>query len=556
MNESKAPGRWFEQIGGPNAITLWSWLLTLPLGLVVGNVSTDIETDRSILVWSAILVAIHIFLGALMWLIWRVFLPGTPRKSRPVTAILVFVVLGLCRTVFLEVLDPIFGPEGTSLFTRLLTNVLGGAVVLALIALLVDDYRSHAEVTDKLRRVQASLQWLAEKEADTLRSADIDEITCVREQIEKQLRAGATGPENLRNISESIVRYRSHYLSEPAKFEFLPMVYERRTGRELVASLSSRIGWPNPLVLSLIVELLVFGPVATLWGGSFAFANALISTPLICGVLYLLRRWIPLPRGAVVRPLALAIWLILIGLVATAVSSSVISNLISPYPPYFGPSALLMLAVGVSLSIWKAVNVDHQKQRRAMMEAVAQEAKEVERIHGEFIRRRAAASEFLHGPIQSQLVASALKGESAEEVLQAVEKKFAEYNQIGAGTWNPKEQVLELIDAWSAVMKIDVDCSDATWNRLNREPLTSRLLVDTLSEAVTNSVRHGIPSDIKIAINSAISEGRQQLRVTVQSKGTLNGGIGSGSGLARLVDRGAELTLDQVGDHVILTAVL
>jgi len=42
----------------------------------------------------------------------------------------------------------------------------------------------------------------------------------------------------------------------------------------------------------------------------------------------------------------------------------------------------------------------------------------------------------------------------------------------------------------------------------------------------------------------------------VSSLGTLSGDIGNGTGLARLVDRGAQITLEELKDRVVLRAIL
>jgi len=234
-------------------------------------------------------------------------------------------------------------------------------------------------------------------------------------------------------------------------------------------------------------------------------------------------------------------------------SSVLVSTITQPFPSSVGPAVVLLLAAGLGLSAWNSVTSNRQQRRESMLAAVSEEAQALERVHGEVARRRAAAAEFLHGPIQSQLVASALKGESNQEALQAIEKRFAEYS-AASSHWDVQEQVNELVNAWAGVITITVNCSDETWERVRREPLTSRLLVDTLSEAVTNAVRHGAIADIDVSIVTTEADAR--VRLVVVSEGTLTGGIGNGTGLARLIDRGAQITLEQADERVIMIAQL
>ena len=552
---STAP-RWFHQIGGPNALSIWSWLITLPIGLIISSVTTSPSTaDWNPLVWTAVLVAVQTLLGALMWIAAVTLLPHRARPSRPALALSVFFSLGLIRVGLLEVLDPLFGPQGSSLQSRALTNVVGGTILLALIAVLVDDYRTHSEIAGQLRRAEASLKWLVEQETATLRAADLDEIARVRSQVEARLREGDSGTEHIRRISESIVRTRSHYLAETPGLDIPVHVADARSRGEIAMSVVQGLNWPHPLALALLAELLVLASVATSWSWSVAIANAVIAGLLIAGATAIARRFIPLPRAAWARPLLIVLGMALLGLGVATLSSILVSAITSPFRPALGIASTLLVVVGLGVSAWSSVTRDRQRQREVMMTAVASEAQALERIHGEVARRRASAAEFLHGPIQGQLVASALKGDSNEEALAAVEKRFAEYS-TSAARWDAGEQVDELVSAWAGVMSVRVSCSSDTWKHLRRTPLTSRLLVDTLSEALTNSVRHGTIADVDVVISTKEIDGHVRISLSVRSQGTLNRGTSKGTGLARLMDRGAQITLRQVGGHVVMSALL
>lgn len=548
--------RWLDQIGGPNALSIWSWLITLPLALVVGNLAPQSPSrDYNVLVWTGILLAIHVLLGVVMWVAAITLLPRRDRPSRPVVALVVFAALGAGRVGLLELLDPILGPQGTTLESRLLTNVVGGTIVLALIAVLVDDYRTHAAIEGQLRQAQASLQWLVEREPEALRAADLDEIARVRSQVEAELRGSATGPDHIRQISETVVRAQSHYLAEGAGPDLIRPQPTKRSSGEVTESILRGLDWPNPLTLAVVVECVVFPSVLTGWSVTIAIANLLIAGSLIALVVAGARRLIPLPNAGWARPVVVVGFLAALGFGLSVAASAVVTAIAGPFPLAIGPAVVLLVVFGLGLSTWNSVTRDRQQRREAMLVAVAEEAQALERVHGEVARRRAAAAEFLHGPIQSQLVASALKGESNEDALQAIERRFAEYSAAST-TWDVQEQVNELAHAWADVMAITVTCSADTWDRLRRTPLTSRLLVDTLSEAVTNSVRHGTVADVDVVIATDEIEDHVRVSLTVTSLGTLTRGTGSGTGLARLMDRGADINLHQDGDHVVMRALL
>jgi anti-sigma regulatory factor (Ser/Thr protein kinase) len=108
------------------------------------------------------------------------------------------------------------------------------------------------------------------------------------------------------------------------------------------------------------------------------------------------------------------------------------------------------------------------------------------------------------------------------------------------------------MDAWADVMSIRISCPPEIWQRLQREQLTARLLVDTLSEAVTNAVRHGEVGVIDVTNEDTDN----RVRLTVASLGTFIIGIGNGTGLARPVDRGGLVTLKQLDELVCMRALL
>lgn len=544
--------RWLRQIGGPNALSIWSWLITLPLALMVGNLSPESPTrEYSVLVWTAVLLAIHVLLGVVMWIAAVTLLPHRSRPSRPVVAIGVFVSLGAARAGLLEWLDPFLGPGATTLESRLFTNLVGGTVVLALIAVLVDDYRTHAAIEKQLRQAQASLQWLAEQGPQALRAADLDEIARVRDQVQRELSGGASGSQHIRQISDSIVRAQSHYLADEPSPDLVRLESSDRTPREVTVSILRGLNWPNPLGLALVVELVVLPSVLTGWSWQIAIANLLIAGSLIALATAGARRLIPLPNSAWGRPAVMGVVLIAFGAVLSIAASVLVTAIAGPFPLAVGPAVVLLVVFGLGLSTWNSVTRDRRQRRESMLAAVSDEAQEIERIHGEVTRRRAAAADFLHGPIQSQLVASALKGETNKEALESIEKRFAEYNE-STTRWDVQEQVAALTDAWSDIMAIRVSCAPEMWQCLQRKQLTARLLVDTLSEAVTNAARHGEVADIDVNIEDTDN----RVRLTVSSLGTLANGIGDGTGLARLVDRGAHITLDQLDERVVMQALL
>lgn len=54
---------WWQRIGGPNAITVWSWWITLPLSLLI-SLSGAREIGSPLGPWLALVLAVQIALIA------------------------------------------------------------------------------------------------------------------------------------------------------------------------------------------------------------------------------------------------------------------------------------------------------------------------------------------------------------------------------------------------------------------------------------------------------------------------------------------------------------
>jgi ABC-type multidrug transport system fused ATPase/permease subunit len=539
--------RWLQQIGGPNALTIWSWILTLPVALAAGSIYPETPTLNRVLQWTAILLLAHAVFGIVMWVITVTVLPHRPRRSRPAVALIAFASLGLARALTLQWADDATGLQGSTFTSRLATNVIGGVLILSLIAVLVDDYRTNATITRRLREAQESLSDLREREARTLQAADLDVLAEVQSHLELVLKESDSGPEGIRQVSESIVRPVSHRLAADDVNEAGEVRVSTRSWRTTTADVLRAMQAPSPLVLALIVEALAFGPVAASWGIRVAIANLVLGLTLVYAGARTIRAYGPLPTSPMLRPISLAAYLIVLAMISTFIASNLITAFVAPFPSTFAPAASLILASGLGLSMWTAVTRNQVNRRDAMANAVDEEIAAVEKLHADVQRRRSAAADFLHGPIQGQLVASALKGESGEQALDAISQRFAEYG-LEERIESSEEAINSLISAWNGVIDISLKSESSVWRLLDADPVRCKLVLDALSEAITNAVRHGDAGDITIELS--LEQGRITMIVT--SPGELTAGIGNGTGLARLRDRGAEVQLDPAERTVVL----
>jgi signal transduction histidine kinase len=192
--------------------------------------------------------------------------------------------------------------------------------------------------------------------------------------------------------------------------------------------------------------------------------------------------------------------------------------------------------VGLTLTIsaWVAASEGRADRRQALSDAVAHQARAVTELQSVVTERRQAAAHFLHGSVQNELVAASLRGDSMNALQSTVAEIFDSY---GAGQSGPDARsALEgLLTSWSAVLDITVRIDDEAWATIALDPSKGALLVDLISEGLTNAVRHASAKTLTLEV-SADGTG---LNVRVITPGLPKVTGSAGLGLQTLRERGA-----------------
>ena len=546
--------RWRErlqQIGGRNAITWWSWIVSIPLAMLVSSTYAGTPSSTDVLVWQSIVVAVQIFLGLLMWLGWKTILPNTKRASRPVVALIFFGVLGLTRGLAMQIAQEIVGISGGVFSERLAVNIVGSMVALSAIAIIVDDYRTDAAIVQRLARAQAVLARLRDREESDLRAADIEVLEQVQERINTELTTAGASPERVRDVAEEVVRPISHALAGQAAD--LAHLEADESGPKVKLTFGQAFGRmkaPSPLAVAVLVEGTVLGAVAVRYGMGVAVGNLVLGGSLTYLGCWLISKFCPLPKRPIGRLLTLALALAAVGAAATELTALVITPLNSTFPAGLIGVTGGVTSAGLALSLLAAVNSGRQLRQQEMAHAVAQEALGIERMRNLVEQRRLQAARFLHGTIQGELVAAALRNDTPSRVTELMSQRFAEYGTVQQRS--VEQQVHDVTSAWSQILNISLNVDTSCWDQLESDGARASLLMDALSEGLTNVVRHSSGKDVTIDVTTA----DQKIKLTVMSQGDADGSHSPGIGLAQLRARGAqvELTTRELNTH--LTVVL
>lgn len=544
--------RLFTQVGGQSAVTWWAWLITLPFAVLISSVYATPPTVQDVLAWTVILIGIHCVLGLIMLLAHYTVLPAKPRPSRPVTALALFAIMGVARALLLSAGQTWTGLGAFDLMERLAFNVIACMFLFSLLAIVIDEYRAHAAVMARLTSAQRSMDSLREEEETTLRDLDSKILREVHNELAHHLKKPDLNCTDLRQLSDSVVRSLSHDLAAPIQLTTESQIAEPESSfRQSTSRVLGRMEFPSPVAVVVTYSALVFGLVATRIGLVLALINAVVSSiPTLLG-LWAARRWLPLPSSPVLRPITIAVVTYLIGAIAGIINAWEMALMADDFPSSIPAIAAGVVTLTLALALWRAVSEDRIDRQERMALAVTEEAQEVSRLQQLQNSRRLDASRFLHGTIQNELAAASIRQGGSEDVATLISEAF---NSYGGSTSRDgqRENLQSLLNSWATILDIDAGIDEGCWEALDDQPERALLMVDIVSEGLTNTVRHSTGHSFTLRAHVESSK----IHLTITTTGRLKANKSAGIGLVDLKARGANISLSEHGGSTVLTADL
>lgn len=534
----KTGQRLLDQIGGKYAITFRAWLITLPLSVLISSVYATPPTLADVAKWTGALITIHAALGLLMLIAGATVLSSRPRQSRPKTAIAFFAMLGLARAVLLQLAQGHLGIGIFDISERLLFNIVASVVAFSAIAIVIDNFTADSVVTRNLLAARESLERLRETERSSLLTIDRQILADVEARVLQELRAQEVDSQRIRQISDSIVRELSHELSRPSDDDdFGDSIPESVPVWRSVALTTDRMRVPSPLAVVGIYQGLVFGTVVARLNLGFATINVLGALPTFFG-LWLMRRYVSLPRNGLARIAVLIGGFAAVGLIAAAINAWMWRTHFQSDSVSISAVATGVVALGLLLSLGNAVNEGREDRRRQLGATLTEQAQEVARLQQLVQERRKSAARFLHGTVQNQLIVSAMSGESSEQIQHTLSNLFTGYSAPPAHA-DARTELEGLLNSWSAVLTIDARIDDGVWELLEGDRHLQGLLADVVAEGLTNAVKHSSGRAIEIVVGTD----NDAVKATITTEGFGSHSTTRGIGLQDLQARGAEVEL-------------
>jgi len=508
--------RWWFQIGGPNALSIWSWLITLPMALGVSLTFEPDASDRDRLMWAGYVLAVQVLLGGLMWIAARTLLPRETGRSRPVVAMSVFVGLGAIRAAAMDLGGSSFDAVESSLATRLVINVLAGPIILAVIAVVVDTYRRHTAVMQRLQQAQASLEAVRSVALEAKDGDERELVQQVFDEVSEALTSRSVDPAQIKTVARDLVRTRSHEIERDDPIAIPEAVVVKRPLQDLRA-LSRRMVLPRAWATALTIEVLTLPVVASVHGLAAGIVHAVTATLVIAAVLlagHAIWRWLPQwMRGGV----GVVVVGFVTGLLAVSMVLPVVQLVYPDYPVYLASGTALVMVFVVGFSLASAIGSTLRANEERQSALVSEAAGQVQELRMRRTERRRKVAAFLHGPIQAELLVASASDVPVEQVMASLEDRFTQF-----GREVPKSTTIErinsVIQAWAAALTITSEIDDAALARADAYPGCTQVIVDALSEGFANALRHATSSNVHVMLRC---EGEDSVELRVRTEGTV-----------------------------------
>lgn len=573
--------RTVRRIGGPGAISSWSFTLSLGVFLLVTLIPTRRDQFVGALDERMLLAAVGTTAGlAVLAVAWGTVLRPRGRGSRPVVALAVFALAGGIQGLTVAWLRREMGLDDIGGLSMVISRAVAGVIWLALIAVVVDQARSHArtvgELGERIRAVEDAVIGEEDDLRHEMERTHADVLAPVREVLGEVIRrlAGMAGGRQaaaeamaLHRLVADEVRPRSHELLGAMPPELLvdpaDVVPPRAERMRMVARLAvTRVAGPTwlavvlPMALVLLFAVQQVGPLFIAVAGLAYAVEAFVLLRLAAA---LLDPRLPRMRTPVAAACVIATYL---GIAAVAVANGWAWGGLASIGRWIEWPALITLP-----TVWLALATVRAGERQrgsveARLEQVLDDLAVIATRRRQRIRHeRQVLGRLLHGSTQATLLSVAarlaLAADDADSgrAVRAAAADLAALRERLAGaseeSWVARDALDDLVMLWSGAVEVRVDVADEVLEALDAAPATRAGVLDVVAEGLTNAVRHGGASRVDVGIGQADPH---RMRIVVRDDGRGPGASTPGMGTELLDEVASAWALERRADGTVLEA--
>jgi signal transduction histidine kinase len=532
--------RWrraFDRIGGPDAVTWPAFWITF-----AANITAHLTTGGSVNapIWVRILVVLASQLAMFTPLVvLRFTVLRNPPRPRPWIAVAGFIVAAITRSVALtSILIAIEAVENPMWGYRIVASLQSQAVLLFIIALVIGTMRAHTRSLQELLTIQQELTATEQRIITDFNTRNDSELTRVKDRLRHELTAfdsklGADSVKELQRVASDVVRPLSHELARALPVLKVSVPPVRDVHISLQQVLEQVVIRPpfRPLFAALLMTMFLFTASIAIFQSNGALLITTTFTSVFFGswlanvsLRYLLPRLPPRLSLAAVVVSGTAIGFFVSGVIAWVLRETDVATIMLWAGGIFTTVIVLLIAV---------VSAVLQQQRDS--ENTLRDF--TERLHREVIRMRQAQwlqqkalSRALHGPLQSAVTSAALRLDAAVRAgepiadlvtdIRADLRSAIDVLEVAEHTAPSLETAFaRIIGTWEGICSVTFDISDHDLSHVQSDPFGSATVIDIVTEAVSNAVKHGGASQVDVFM-SVDGNGVAALAITDNGQST------------------------------------
>ena len=549
----------FNRLGGPGAVTWWAFGVSLADRLITVSVQpANAAAPLGARILATVLAQLVMFAPLV---VLRFTLLKDPSRPRPWVALGGFAVASVVRGLSVDWFLSYFGGLPLLPELRVFSGFFPTIIPLIVVAYVVNTLRERRRELAALLAIREQLERERDEAGQAVRQRNDELVGKVRSVLDAELAAvSAARPADavvqLQRTATDVVRPLSHELAasfiarEPAPADYTS---SRVSWRDVVVDATA----DGPFMPGVSVFLLsgiwlsaavVFAPVRWV----FVVSLALI-LGLLVGANALLRSL--LPR---LEP---------IGRIVTVLAASVLVALLNGAFFWFGTRSwssgtiITIAATFYVILVVAGMAVVHGvlSARTAILD---QTVVSVEELRLQVIRtqqvqwfHQRALARALHGPVQSAVTAAALRlADSAQEdgaspeIVASVRDDLRNVMDVlhdpGVEVAALDVSLARIVGIWDGLCDISVDVDPTAGQAIEGDPVTRALVIDIVTDAVANAVRHGRARSVSVTIASV--GGGVQITVEDDGSSTATPGL-QGLGSALLTECAQEWSLTDTG---------
>lgn len=507
-----------RRIGGPDSVTITGYVVLAIVMYLAALTSSRVDLNASFLSVTAASILSLSITFAWLWFAKHTLLKLA--KERPLIArtMTVFVVAFVLRAATFDVLLMLFGATTSSnIWYRLLASLPTFGFGLPLVAYIMS-------LLGEFSRKKAMGEALA-AEASALLASTERRVGEHREQLQqfvhrsltRELEAlvGDAPPSALQRLRDTIAE-----IVRPVSHELVTTVPEITTS---VRTLDNQLRWGEVAKQALMLNPVHPLPFAA-WMGIIGFsATALTHTTsdsLLFGFGAALLSWLLLVIARFIWSQAVRTFSLPARVVAFITTYGVFTVItfyaIEILFPMSQPGNLLSNAMTVFILGWLvamsyALRTELERASVTLDALNAELAELVVKANTMLREQQLALSKALHGPVQDELTAAAIRLANAisndtadvamvADVQRSVMTSLRNVAEVEPRQVDLKASIMGLVELWRGVVNIELMIDDAVEQSLMEHPATANTVAEIVREGCANAIRHGQASNVLIRV--------------------------------------------------------